>query len=150
MKFANLKLKQFCFFHIFHLCNVFTIINICMTISRNITNLGEHFFLLLLATPEQFHQVLSEVFPNQDVDKDVTGGVDDGEEAVGEDMEDKTPDRRATCGNIFRVYGLVEVENKPREVAEDEDNHNKESDDKIGEVPDDIASGEDFQEDPQI
>ena len=88
--------------------------------------------------------------PSQDVDNEVTGGVDDGEEAVGEDMEDKTPDRRATCGNIFRVYGLVEVENKPREVAEDEDNHDKESDDKIGEVYNGITSTKDFEEDFHI
>ena len=65
-------------------------------------------------------------------------------------MEDMTPDRRATCGNIFRVQGLIDVENKPGEVAEDKDNHNEESDDKIGEVPDCITSGEDFEEDSQV
>ena len=79
-----------------------------MAISRNIiTNLGEHFLLLLLATTEQFHKVLSELSASQDVDEEVTGGVDDGQKAVGEDMEDMTPDRRATCGNIFGVHGLI-------------------------------------------
>ena len=90
------------------------------------------------------------MFASQDVDKEVTGGVDDGEEAVGEDMEDETPDRRATCHDVFGVYGLVEVENKPREVAEDEDNHNKESDDKICEVYNCITSAKDFEEDFHI
>ena len=65
-------------------------------------------------------------------------------------MEDMTPDRGATCGNIFRVQGLIEVENKPGEVAEDKDNHDEKGDDKIGEVPDGITSGEDFEEDSQI
>ena len=90
------------------------------------------------------------MFASQDVDKEVTGGVDDGEEAVGEDMEDETPDRRATCHDVFGVYGLVEVENKPGKVAEDKDNHDKESDDKIGELPDVVTVFENFEKDSEI
>lgn len=65
-------------------------------------------------------------------------------------MEDMTPDRRATCGNIFGVHGLIEVEDKPGKVAEDEDNHDKESDDKVGEVSDLVTVGENFEQDSKI
>ena len=61
-----------------------------------------------------------------------------------------TPYWRATSCYIVRIQGLIEVKSKPGEVADDEDNHNEDSDDKITDVSGVVACGEDLEEDPPI
>ena len=88
--------------------------------------------------------------PSKDVDKEVTHGVDDRQEAVGEDTENMTPYRGATFSDVVRVQGFVKVESKPGEVADNKDNHDEECDDKVIDVPSCVAAGEDFVEDFDI
>jgi len=105
---------------------------------------------VVVTTQNKVQEASAELLASQEINKEVDGGVESGQDAIGEDMEDHAPYWRSTDIDLLLVIKLINIKSNPGHVAEDEDGHNEEQDGGVGGLLSTALAGVDGNEHPNI
>lgn len=96
------------------------------------TGFREDVVLAIILTKDQIEKTSAELFPSQEINEEIDGGVQCWQYIIGENFEDHAPNRRATFTYLFIIKNLINVEGNSGHVTQDEDGHNQEQNGWVG------------------
>jgi len=85
-----------------------------------------------VTTQNKVQEAPAELLAGQEIDEEVDGRVEGGQDFVGEDFEDHAPNCRPTDTDLLHFIKLIDIESNSGHVAEDEDGHDEEQNGGVG------------------